>query len=459
MRLLLLSCILLSISTLNAQELDLSIELFADDFSQPVEMKNVGDDRLFIVEKTGRIQILNSDGTTEDTPFLDISGSVSNGGEQGLLSVAFHPDYENNGFFYVNYTKTNGDTRIARFEVSDGDPNVADAGSELVIVEYDQPFGNHNGGCLQFGPDGYLYIASGDGGSGGDPGNRAQNTELLLGKLLRLDIDNPEGGNNYGIPDDNPFAGSATEAEEIWAYGLRNPWKFSFDVTAGDIWIADVGQNAFEEVNKAAITAAGLNYGWRCYEGNAEFNTTGCPDDSELTFPVSEYAHAGGTANSIVGGYVYRGTDNPDLQGYYFFADTYRNFIGTVDSEENTDIYTGFNGTWVSFGQDSNGEMYIISIGGQIYRISGELLNLNEVDQANIAIYPNPATDLISVRADQDGIQQVQLMDVNGRLIGQVQGTGDSLLKVDLSELPSGVYFVRVQLTSGQELNQQIVRK
>jgi glucose/arabinose dehydrogenase len=221
----LLSFLLFTISLI-AQ--DINIALVADGFSSPVDIENAGDDRLFIVEQGGRIKILNADGTTNSTPFLDISTLVSNGGEQGLLGLAFHPDYANNGFFYVNYTKTNGDTRVARFSVDSGDPDIAQVGSEFEIIEYEQPFSNHNGGDVAFGPDGYLYISSGDGGSGGDPGNRAQNLSLLLGKMLRLDVD---GGTPYAIPADNPFSGAGTTiAEEIWAYGLRNPWRFFLSI-------------------------------------------------------------------------------------------------------------------------------------------------------------------------------------------------------------------------------------
>ncbi|PQB04011.1 PQQ-dependent sugar dehydrogenase [Aureitalea marina] len=459
MKYLLLLGMMFSTCLLSAQQVEIDIDLFADGFSQPVDMKHVGDDRLFVVEKTGQIKILNSNGTTNGTPFLDLSGDVSNGGEQGLLSVAFHPDYDKNGFFFVNYTKLDGDTRVSRFKVSDGDPNVADPASELIIIEYDQPFANHNGGCIQFGPDGYLYIASGDGGSGGDPGNRAQNTSLVLGKLLRLDVDNPDGGNNYGIPNDNPFAGSDTDAQEIWAYGLRNPWKFAFDVTAGDLWIADVGQNAVEEVNKVDWTLAGLNYGWRCYEGSEEFNTGGCPDPSELTFPITEYEHSGGTSNSIVGGYVYRGTDNPDLQGFYFYADTYRNFIGVVDPNEDNEIYTGFSGTWVSFGEDSEGELYIISIGGDIYKLTAQVLGINDPNQGTIAVYPNPTMNLLTVRADNDSIEQIELMDVNGRLIRTLNGNSSDQVQLQLADLTAGVYFIRAFLGSGQQISQQIVRR
>ncbi len=236
------------------------------------------------MEQGGKIKIL-SNGVINPVPFLDISGQISSGSERGLLGLAFHPDYADNGYFYVNYTKQNGDTQVSRFTRDPANPDIADPTSELPIIGYSQPFANHNGGCLAFGPDGYLYIGSGDGGSGGDPGNRAQNINLLLGKLLRIDVDNPSGGNNYGIPADNPFVGNPNAKGEIWAYGLRNPWRFSFDFTDNNLWIGDVGQGNIEEVDRTATTEAGFNYGWRCYEGSQPYNTENCPPQSELTFP------------------------------------------------------------------------------------------------------------------------------------------------------------------------------
>src|SRR5690606_5710321 len=268
-----------------AQNVD--IEFFKGDFDDPLSLQHANDERLFVVEQGGLIKTIQGDGTVNATPFLNISGQISNGSEQGLLGLAFHPDYTNNGYFYINYTKPNGDTQVSRFSVDSGNPDLADQNSELPIIGYSQPFPNHNGGNLAFGPDGFLYISSGDGGSGGDPGDRAQSIIELLGKLLRIDVDIPSGGNNYGIPSDNPFAGNPDPGikKEIWAYGLRNPWRFSFDLTENNLWIADVGQGNWEEINRASISEAGLNYGWRCYEGNQPYNTEDCPPQSELTFP------------------------------------------------------------------------------------------------------------------------------------------------------------------------------
>ena len=283
-------------------------------------------ERLFIVEQgaggSARIKILNlGTQTVNTTPFLTISG-ITTGGERGLLGLAFHPDYSTNGYFFVNHTDAAGDTIVERYTVS-ADPNVADPNSAMPVLGIGQPDSNHNGGWLGFGPDGYLYIATGDGGGTGDPNENGQDLSSLLGKMLRIDVnadDFPGDANaNYGIPADNPFVGVAGR-DEIWAYGLRNPWRNSFDRETGDLYIADVGQASWEEVNvQPANSTGGENYGWDCYEGNHEYETTGCGDPNTMTFPVYEYSHSDGC--SITGGYVYRGSQICDLRGTYFFAD------------------------------------------------------------------------------------------------------------------------------------------
>ncbi len=381
--------------------------------STPVDIANAGDgsNRLFLVEKAGRIRIYDQNTSTLlPGNFLDISGQVSDDGERGLLGLAFHPNYSSNGYFFVNYTNNAGDTRVSRFTVS-SNPNVADAGSELTILPVAQPFSNHNGGDLEFGPDGYLYIPLGDGGDGGDPGNRAQNPQELLGKLLRIDINSTSGGNNYAIPPDNPFVGVQTPIDyrdEIWALGLRNPWRFSFDRQTGDIWIADVGQGAWEEVNfQPANSNGGENYGWRCYEGNHTYNTSGCGPMSNYDFPIFEYPHNPTTGgNSISGGYVYRGNDYPILQGWYIVADySSDNFwlirpdgVGGWDSHIITDVPT-VNDV-VTFGEDEAGEMYVADLGGQVYSITADYdpcpvdstLTLNPYDMDTVSASNNLTT-------------------------------------------------------------------
>jgi glucose/arabinose dehydrogenase len=355
--------------------------------------------RLFIVEQRGSagvaaradIKIMNLPGNTINaTPFLSIFNLPTNtqtNSEQGLLGLAFDPDFANNGFFYINYTNATtsaGTTFIERYHVNPATPNVADPASGTVILRLVQPFTNHNGGWLGFGPDGYLYAALGDGGSGGDPGNRAQNTALLFGKIHRIipsgDAFPADPDRNYTIPATNPFAGSATQAQEIWAYGLRNPWRPSFDRLTGDLWIADVGQDVWEEVNfqPAAVTPpfTARNYGWRCYEGNANYNTSGCGPIGNYTFPIHTYQHTiAGNECSVTGGYVYRGCDIPGLAGTYFFSDycaartfsfRYSGGVMTEFTNRTTQLVPVGGPTpaaITSWGEDAWGELYFMGAG------------------------------------------------------------------------------------------------
>lgn len=437
-----------------AQQVD--IELYKSGFSDPLNLQHANDDRLFVVEQGGKIKIIQGDGTVNTTPFLDISGQISSGGERGLLGLAFHPDYTNNGYFYVNYSKPNGDTQISRFSVDSGNPDIADQNSELPIIDYSQPFSNHNGGCLAFGPDGYLYIASGDGGSSGDPGNRAQNINLLLGKLLRIDVDNPSGGNNYGIPANNPFVGNPNAREEIWAYGLRNPWRFSFDLTENNLWIGDVGQSNLEEINRVSVAEAGLNYGWRCYEGTQPFNTQNCPPQSEITFPIAEYTHASGNC-SITGGYVYRGSVYSDIAGLYFFADYCSGMIGTVDGSGNLIDHGNFSGNWVSFGEDVNKELYIVDKGGSIYKITGDpIIGTEDFSLENtLSMLPNPASENVTFSLKNDILQAIQVFDVRGSLVSSEENISSNEKTISISNLNPGIYFAKI--TSVKE--QTIVKK
>ncbi|MCI0577527.1 MAG: PQQ-dependent sugar dehydrogenase [Chloroflexi bacterium] len=345
----------------------------------PVDIANsglTGDDRLFIVEQNGAIEIVESDGTVRATPFLSITGRVIGGGEMGLLGLVFDPDYDNNGYFYVNYTHedTSGDifTRISRFNVT-ADPNEADPDSEFILLTVEQPFTNHNGGDLSFGPDGYLYIGLGDGGSGGDPDDRAQDLTDLLGKMLRIDVSGVTSTTNYIIPPDNPFVGVPLARGEIWALGLRNPWRFSFDRLTDDLYIADVGEETWEEVNfQPAASTGGENYGWRCYEGDAPFNTTGCLPPGNYDFPVHAYPH-NTPGCAITGGFVYRGSQFPTLQGYYLFADYCFGHIWGLDVNNGWQVAQlgHFNELLLtSFGEDLNGELYLASTSNNtIYRI------------------------------------------------------------------------------------------
>jgi glucose/arabinose dehydrogenase len=347
-------------------------------FSRPVDFQHAGDgtDRIFIVEQRGEISVFQNDTEVEDkTLFLNIEPKVNDqGNEEGLLGLAFHPDYENNGFFFVNYTTSSPRrTVISRFQVSATDPNRADESSELVILVFNQPYSNHNGGQLSFGPDGYLYIASGDGGSGGDPLNHGQRPETLLGAILRIDINKQEGGKNYAIPVDNPFVNNEEGfKEEIYAYGLRNPWRFSFDPQTNTLWTGDVGQNRAEEID---IISKGRNYGWRTMEGFSCFDpASGCIKEG-LEMPIWEYTHANGD-RSITGGFVYRGTEIAELAGMYVYGDFVSGRVWTLDFSDldnpvNTELMRA-DFSVSSFGTDQSNELYLCGFDGKIYRLGYE---------------------------------------------------------------------------------------
>lgn len=447
--------LLLLSNSIFAQEVD--IELFKDGFSSPVDIQNAGDDRLFIVEQSGRIKILNADATINPVPFLDIASIVSSGGERGLLGLAFHPDYENNGYFFVYYTDNSGDTQVARYTVDGSDPDIADPNSALLIIDQFQPYSNHNGGCIQFGADGYLYIGLGDGGSGGDPDNYSQTLSTLLGKMLRIDIDNTDGSNNYAIPADNPFIADSNILDEIWAYGLRNPWRFSFDSLTNELWIADVGQNQIEEINRVAGDEAGLNYGWRCYEGSQAYNLSGCPDSSTMTFPVAEYTHSVGY--SITGGYVYNGSVYSDIANHYFFADI-NGIIGTVDQSNNLVNHGNFGGTWVAFGEDINSELYIADISGSIYKIiGGEIFDTEDYSKSQVTIYPNPASDSLQIVINQNLISKIEIVDLKGAVVISKDNLSVSETMLSTNLLNSGIYIVKIIASNGQSIIKKLVIK
>ena len=355
---------------------------FASGLDQPIGIYHAGDDRLFVIEQGGYIRILDHEGQILETPFLDLTEIVNtSGNERGLLGMAFHPQYHENGYFFVNYTRTpDGATVVARYEVSADEPDVADAESEKIIMTIQQPYSNHNAGDLLFGPDGYLYIAVGDGGSGGDPDNYSQTHTTWLGKMLRIDIDN---GDPYTIPEDNPFAWDDFTLDEIWALGLRNHWRNSFDRYTGDLWIADVGQSAMEEINfQPANSTGGENYGWRCYEGTLPYNTDDCGDPEYYTFPVFEYEHyGGGCSGSVTGGYVYRGALYSALFGYYLAADYCKGDFYYVLQTDNgfegglLDTFSPFQ--YASFGEDQHGELYVALRG------AGEIQRINELSDCS----------------------------------------------------------------------------
>jgi len=346
----------------------LRLEEVARGLSSPVHVTAPsGDPRVFIVEQTGRIRILEN-GTLRAEPFLDIRNKLTAGGERGLFSVAFHPDYATNGYFYVNYTDQAGDTRVERYRVS-ADRYRADAASARLILSVDQPYSNHNGGHILFGPDRMLYIAMGDGGSSGDPQRHGQNRSTLLGDLLRIDVDR---GDPYSIPSTNPFVNMSSARGEIWAWGLRNPWRIAFDAETGLLYIADVGQRETEEINVVSATQRGLNFGWNIMEGGDCYDASSC-DRSGLVLPVVEYNHPEGC--SITGGLVYRGSRLPGLAGHYFYADYCGGWIRSFRysngrAEDRHEWFpAGTLSSITSFGSDASGDMYVLSGAGTVYRL------------------------------------------------------------------------------------------
>jgi glucose/arabinose dehydrogenase len=357
----------------------LSLESLATGFDQPLYVADTGpeDDTLIVLEKTGKAWLLDNGAKSED-PFLDLTDAVSTSSEQGLLGMAFPEGFAENGRFYVDYTGPEGQTVISRFEVDES--GAADRDSEQVVLEFAQPYGNHNGGMIEFGPDGMLYIGTGDGGSGGDPQGNGQKLDTYLGKLLRIDVEFDEdmhGGDPatlaYVTPTDNPFASSGEGLDEIWAYGLRNPWRFSFDRDTGDLWLGDVGQNAWEEIDfQPASSEGGENYGWNVLEGTHPFPPDSDPGDtSGYVMPVVEYDRAAG--KSVTGGYVYRGDSYPALEGVYVYGDFSSGRIWGLrrsgDAVENVLLAeTGL--PIASFGEDSDGELYVVDFGGEVFKVT-----------------------------------------------------------------------------------------
>jgi glucose/arabinose dehydrogenase len=336
-----------------------------------------GDPRLFVIGQAGQIVIVN-DGQVVGT-FLDVAKLISCCGERGLLGLAFHPQYASNGRFFVRYTDPAGDLRISEFHVG-SDPNRADPASEKILLTIPHPnYGNHNGGRIAFGPDGYLYVGTGDGGSGGDPNNHGQSLTTLLGKLLRIDVDHTTGGKPYGIPSTNPFDGRSDALPEIFAYGLRNPYGFSFDRLTGDLWIADVGQDLWEEVDRATAADGGgngLNFGWSVMEGNHCYKPASGCSSAGLTPPLAEYTHGAGDSIgcAIIGGYVYRGSAHPELRGRYFFGDECSGHIWDVTaggpSAQTPQLLLSSGLNIDGWGEGVDGELYLVAANGVLYQLA-----------------------------------------------------------------------------------------
>jgi glucose/arabinose dehydrogenase len=360
-----LTAILASANTPPTPE-GLTLTPFVDGLELPVFITPVigSNDKYFVLEKVGRVRVVEN-GVVSETPVLDIENLVSTGNEQGLLGITLHPNYQSNGYIFLNYTDEAGDTQIVRYQVSS---DVADPTSAQTILSVDQPHSNHNAGMMAFGPDGYLYAVMGDGGSGGDPYALGQDMTSLLGKMLRIDVDN---GDPYAIPQDNPFVGQESVRPEIWSYGWRNPWRFSFDRETGDMWLGDVGQNAFEEISFQAAGQGGGNYGWRCREALHEFDMSENCEGKTFIDPVLEYDHSQGA--SVTGGYVYRGSAIPELQGRYVYGDFTNGYIWLASQQDGawaTALWQDTDLNISSFGEDANGELFVIDYNGAIYKLT-----------------------------------------------------------------------------------------
>ena len=452
----------------NAQTISLEVvEAFPNlSFGQPTDIQNAGDgsNRLFVCDKRGRIHVFDNDPeATESSVFLDIRDRVVTTSEMGLLGLAFHPNYEENGYFYMNYNVRRGNslfTIISRMSVDDEDPDRANPSSELILMEFIQPFVNHDGGQIAFGPDdGYLYIATGDGGSGGDPLNAGQDLRSLLGKILRIDVDDPDDGMNYGIPETNPFAGNSHYAQEIWAWGLRNPWRFSFDPPTGRLWAADVGQDLYEEVS---IIEKGGNYGWRITEGWHCFNPSNNCDSIGLIGPVWEYGRSEGA--SITGGFVYRGSNTPELEGMYVYSDFVSGRVWALDYKsgddvtniliENTDLAIS------TLGIDEDNELYLGEFNdGRLYKLADPPGSVDDHEKAEATLHsaiPNPATDRITIPYEMNARTDVSLLLFNimgeeiAQLVEGVKEKGKHHVEFDTTEVPAGVYYARLTTNHGQ---------
>lgn len=448
------------------QSQTITLQSFATGFDSPVEITNAGDSRLFVVQKGGLIRILNTNGTVNTTPFLNISTLISSDGERGLLGLAFHPNYTTNGYFFVNYTNISGNTVIARYSVNSGNPDIANT-TATILMTISQPYSNHNGGSIKFGSDGYLYIAMGDGGSGGDPEGYAQNltinasfpTRVFLGKMLRIDV-NSTIAPFYTIPATNPYFGQSGLGE-ILATGLRNPWKFSFNRLNGDLWIADVGQSSVEEINKVAnpLPNTGINFGWRCYEGNSTYNTSGCAPSSTMTFPFAQYARSGG-ACSVTGGYFYTGSTYPNFQNKYFFTDYCDDKIRMVNSAGVITTTTSFSGNnFVTFGEDVNGELYIAGISsGTIYKIIDSSLSSSDFETNGFSLFPNPAKESFTIKGSTVNLAtKIDIIDLTGKLLFTKQVSTNPENTITTASLSKGIYLVSVETTNGTNYTTKLI--
>ncbi|SFH92694.1 PQQ-dependent sugar dehydrogenase [Halpernia frigidisoli] len=439
-----------SISSMLIFSQNIVLQEFATGFANPVEITNAKDNRLFVVQQNGEIKIVQPSGSVNPADFINLNSKITFGGERGLLGLAFHPQFATNGYFFVYYNAvTTGNITVARYSVNATNQNTADLSSEKILLNIPKPFDNHNGGSLHFDPDGMLWISTGDGGSGGDPNNNAQNKNSLLGKILRIDVNSTAA---YNIPTNNPFVAGGG-APEIWSYGLRNSWKYSFDLTSGNVMIADVGQNLIEEIDRMPISQAGINYGWRCYEGNADYNTAACANKSTMTFPIVTYDHSGGKC-SITGGYVYRGTNYSALTGKYIFADYCSTQLGILNSDNSINFSAAFTGNnFATFGEDNNKELYVAAVNnGKVFKVTTSTLSTNDNTFNKTKISPNPASGNVFVKGLMTKNNSVEIINTEGRKI--LENDLNENGKVDISNLKSGIYFITIK-SDGQKIYSQ----
>jgi len=443
--------------------------------SAPVDLTHAGDgsDRLFAVQRNGLIKVIDL-ATNEllEGDYLDIVSRVRSGGERGLLGLAFHPDFASNGYFFVNYTSrtrgdsiSNGTSVIARFQAETAGSGQVNPETEVILLTVRQPFGNHNAGDLAFGPDGYLYVPFGDGGSANDPDDYSQDSTALLGKMLRLDVDNPAAGKNYGIPADNPYLSFANVPDEVWAFGLRNPWRIAFDRSTGDLWIADVGQGAREEVSvQPATSTGGENYGWDCREGNLGFgqSSVNCDPTNNYRDPIFDYGRSSvNGGQSITGGYVYRGTQADDLLGHYLCADYESNnfFLLTPEGANGRELILQPVGDSIrsisTFGEAENGDLYAASLNGEVYHLTSNDLTVSNAQVFNEVapptLSPNPTSGAFMLdlpRLKTAGTVSLHVLTEDGRVVYnrlRTLAAGPHQLAHVLPAVPAGLYQVVVR--------------
>ncbi len=461
-----------SIASYGQDEIGVQIEQITQSaIPNGIEITTAGDDRFFVVDQLGKIMIVQSNGSVLGTPFLDITSQVPFADSQhGLLGLAFHPSYASNGKFYVYYIGSSNTGTLSEYTVS-SNANVADAGSEVKLLTFDALSEDHKAGCIKFGKDGYLYIAVGDGGKR-TWGANSQDLTNHLGSLLRVEV---PGDGTIAIPSDNPFAGHATNKEEIWAYGLRNPWKFSFDMETGDLWIGDVGGDVWDEIDYQPFGAAGgANYGWPCYEadlsneGNSQFETSLCDFDGEMESPVQTYFQPSPAIKvSITGGFVYRGSDKPYFDGWYIYGEAYTGEIyGTYKEGDSWEkVLLGQEDQfWVSFGQDINGEVYGLGLdfsqGSHIYKLNlqgpdvGGPLSIDH-QGSEVKAYPNPATRQLNIKGFTQG-NSVSLINLSGSLVREFGALNTG--QINLDGIGRGVYLLKVaNPDTGDQFTQRII--